>query len=88
MLRYLSVPVFLALAACQSTVPFEPETDACQSLHYLSMVGTKEADVAAGTFPAGTRMIRPDTAVTQDYRPERLNVHINAKGRIERIACG
>lgn len=87
-MRYLCVPLLLSLAACQSAVPFEPVTDQCDSLHYLSMVGTKEADIKASTFPDGTRIIRPGMAVTQDYRAERLNVHINDKGRIERIACG
>lgn len=87
-MRYLCVPVFFVLAACQSSMPFEPVSDACGSLGYLSMVGAKEDAIKASTFPEGTRIIRPDTAVTHDYRAERLNVHINEKGRIERIACG
>ncbi len=89
-MRPVYVPLFLSfgLAACQSNVPFEPVSDQCNSLQYLSMVGAKEDAIKAGTFPQGARIIRPGTAVTQDYRPDRLNVHINNKGRIERIACG
>lgn len=87
-MRYLYAPLLLTLAACQSTVPFEPVSDPCNSLQYLSTVGTKADDVTPGTFPEGTRIIRPGTPVTRDYRRERLNVHVNDSGRIERIECG
>lgn len=87
-MRIFCIPVFLLLAACQSSIPFEPVTDRCGSLGYLSMVGTKEDAIKASSFPEGTRIIRPGTAVTQDYQAERLNVHLNEKGRIERIDCG
>jgi len=87
-MRFLGIPLLLTLAACQSTVPFEPVSDACKSLQYLSMVGTKADDVPSGTFPEGSRIIHPDTPVTRDYRAERLNVHVNEKGWIERIDCG
>lgn len=83
------LPALLALGACQtSTVPFEPVSDACGSLKYLSTVGTKWTEVPPGTFPPEARVIHPDTAVTRDFRPDRLNVHINNKGRIERVDCG
>lgn len=78
----------LMLAACQSSVPFDAVTDQCGSLSYLSKIGTSEDTITPSTFPEGTRIIRPGTPVTRDYRAERLNVHINDKGRIERIDCG
>lgn len=87
-MRYLSLPLLLTLAACQTATPLEPRADPCKSLGYLSIVGTMENAVPAGTFPQGTRFIHPGTAVTQDYQAERLNVHVNEKGRIERIECG
>jgi hypothetical protein len=34
------------------------------------------------------RVIRPDTIVTQDYRPERMNFHVGASGKIIQISCG
>lgn len=34
------------------------------------------------------RWIRPGDAVTMDYRTDRLNVHLDAQGRVERFACG
>ena len=34
------------------------------------------------------RSIRPGDAVTMDYREDRLNIHLDAQGRIVRLACG
>ena len=38
--------------------------------------------------PADVRLIGPETLVTQEYMPNRLNVHLNAQGRIVRLDCG
>lgn len=87
-MRYLLIPAFLTLAACQSSMPFDPVSDHCGSLNYLSLVGSKEDALQSANLPEGTRIIRPGTPTTRDYRQDRLNVHINEKGRIERIVCG
>jgi len=34
------------------------------------------------------RWIQPGDAVTMDYIPERLNVHLDERGIIQRFACG
>ncbi len=34
------------------------------------------------------RWIRPGDVVTMDYSEERLNIHLDAQGRIARFACG
>ena len=38
-------------------------------------------------FAAGTRIIGPTQAVTQDYRLSRLNFEIGKDGRIAKISC-
>ena len=38
--------------------------------------------------PADVRWIGPETLVTQEYMPNRLNVHLNRDGKIIRLACG
>ncbi len=88
MRNFTIISALLVLAGCQSSVPFEPVSDPCNSLQHLSTVGTKAEELDRTSFPSGTRFITPDTAVTRDYRPDRLNVHINEKGRVERIDCG
>ncbi|MBZ9539343.1 I78 family peptidase inhibitor [Modicisalibacter tunisiensis] len=34
------------------------------------------------------RVIRPGQGYTMDYRPDRLNLHLDEQGRIVRIDCG
>lgn len=47
-----------------------------------------EVFLAGLDLPEGTRVIYPDTVVTMDYRPDRMNITIGKTGRIERIYCG
>ena len=37
--------------------------------------------------PGGIRFTRPNEAVTDDLRFERLNVHIDAQGRVDKVDC-
>ena len=48
------------------------------------------ANIAAVTLPAelNHRIIYPDQAVTQDHRPERLNIHVAEDGTVLRLTCG
>ena len=50
--------------------------------------GDRKPYVTFAAFPRGTRLIAPNSAVTQDYREERLNVEVDAKGVITGIRCG
>ena len=34
------------------------------------------------------RWIRPGDVVTMDYREDRLNIHLDERGRVQRFACG
>lgn len=91
----------MALAACgQTTATTEPPTppatpqtaaeataqDTCGAARYSAMVGT---NIAAATFPAdaGIRVIQPDSIVTEDFRPDRLNVIVDANGVITSLEC-
>ena len=48
------------------------------------------ANIAAVTLPAelNHRVIYPDQVVTQDHRPERLNIHVAEDGTVLRLTCG
>lgn len=74
----------LGLMACVAA----PGQDTCGAAGMQDMVGKDSTVLAAMTFPAGTRVIEPGTAVTEDYRPDRLNFDIDQSGTITGIWCG
>jgi len=47
-----------------------------------------EAEISGNEDVATIRVIRPDDAVTQDFRTDRLNVELDAEDNITRIYCG
>jgi len=59
----------------------------CNSEAYETLIGE---NAAAISLPATLdhRIIAPDMAVTQDYKPERINFYTDEDGVIERIECG
>lgn len=80
--------VVAVLAACQPVAPEEgPDLASCgaDALQYL--VGQPASVLQTMRFGQETRIIRPDTAVTMDYRAERLNIEIDRTERISRVHC-
>jgi hypothetical protein len=75
----------LALAAC---VAAGPEEESCGAAGMQDLVGQDKAVFAAMTLPVGTRIIEPGMAITEDYSPSRLNIDLDAEGRITRVWCG
>jgi hypothetical protein len=89
------LPALLSLAACASQP--QPEGIAsggtCNAEPAQSYVGkpASEANVQAAFKASGAkgmRSIKPGQAVTMDYREDRVNIHQDASGNIERISCG
>ena len=85
------VPV-LTLAACVemepvSPMPAEPDNDACKASSYQGLAGQPRSVLGTMMLPAGTRVIEAGDPVTADFRADRLNIEIDASGRIGRIAC-
>ncbi|MBL8548111.1 MAG: hypothetical protein JNL81_16745 [Hyphomonadaceae bacterium] len=74
------------VAAAPTTAAEATAQDTCGASQYRAMIG---ANIAAATFPAdsGIRIIRPDTAVTQDFSAQRLNVITDANGVITSLEC-
>ena len=62
------------------------EQDACGASQYAALVG---APLAAVTLPAEAhvRIIQPGTVATQDFRPERANIIVDAEGIIIAVEC-
>jgi hypothetical protein len=83
----------LALAGCATTTATPPLSGQCRADDLGNLVG-RPADATLGAEAMGRsgasrlRWIRPDDMVTMDYSAGRLNVHLDAQGRVERFACG
>ena len=76
----------LAVGGCVPTA--EPDRNACGAAGMQGLVGQGSVVLAAMTLPAGTRVITPGMAVTEDYSTSRLNIDLGADGRITRVWCG
>lgn len=91
----LALFLFLGTAACvpagpnpDGPVPYEPDLNACGADGLRGLVGQPESVLQTMRFSQPVRIIRPGMMVTMDYLPNRLNIHIDRFGMIERIACG
>ncbi len=91
----LALPALLAACEVRGTglpplgVPEpDPVADTCGATGFAYLVGQPKSAVDRMSFPAGTRVILPDTAVTMDYRAERLNILIDGNAVVERVYCG
>lgn len=65
-----------------------PTGDECGAAQHAALVGKPATE--AGVPPEGptVRHIRPDSQVTMDFSPSRLNVDIDAAGVITGFRCG
>ena len=95
-MRIILVAILLASAACTpvemrgETPATAPVEAACNADSLGDLVGKRASDARADVMQtrSGSRTLRwiaPNTAVTMDLRPDRLNVYVDAKGRIERF---
>lgn len=99
-IRWIAIAAALPLAACAAadapaeTAPTPPPAEAaCNADSVQSLVGqTATADVGAqllkGSGATTLRWVPPRTAVTMDFRPDRLTVSYDDALKIERISCG
>ncbi len=81
-----------ACATAQGEQPMIPEP-ACRAESASSLVGRPGTAALAeeARRMSGARVVRvlhPGDIVTMEFRGDRLNVHLDAAGKIERIVCG
>lgn len=97
----LAFAAAVALAGCSSTAtppdtsmppPIDCGADALAGMTGQSVVGSTAQDVRVGglpiAVPGSIRVISPGQPVTQDYRPDRLNLEVDASGNLVRAYCG
>lgn len=75
----------LGLTACAET---DTAPDTCGAEAASSFVGAPLPDGAFDDRSAPVRVLPPGSAVTMDYLEERLNVDLDAEGRVLRAYCG
>jgi len=71
----------------------EPARAGCHAEAAAALAGrTATAELGAEALRLSgarrLRWVRPGDMVTMDFSPQRLNVHLDAQGRVERFACG
>ena len=79
-------------AAAEPEVPVKGE-GSCDAGKAQSLVGRDRSESlgaeAMRLSGAETiRWIRPGDMVTMDYREDRLNLHLDARGRVTKVRCG
>ncbi len=65
-----------------------PQPDTCQMASHQNLVGRVGAEIDQSTLPAGARLICHECSVTMDYRADRLNIDLDADGKVARLHCG
>ena len=61
--------------------------DTCGAAAHQALIGTPASAIDVATFPSGTRIVTPETMVTQDFRAERLNITTDADGNVASLNC-
>lgn len=65
--------------------------------HIVNTVNSNTARINTGSatsvlnhsdLPLGTRVLGPNSIATMDYRPNRLNIHIDSNGIVQRVNYG
>ena len=88
--------MMLISAGCVQVVPeggSSPPSGPCDASRAQSLIGRTgtgqiAADALSRTGAKSLRWIQPGQAVTMDFRPDRLNIELDAGNRILRITCG
>lgn len=61
--------------------------DTCGAAAHQALIGTAASGIDLTTLPAGTRIITPETMVTQDFVPTRLNITTGTDGNVASLNC-
>ncbi len=77
----------LGLMGCKEEVveDLPQDNDVCGAVALQDLVGTP---IAEASFDESARILSPNSVVTLDHRPDRLNVTHDEDGIITRIYCG
>jgi hypothetical protein len=81
--------------AAETAAPAAPaaSADACNAAPVQALVGRQRSEAVAGEALRGSgaralRWLEPGSMYTMDYREDRLNISVDARGRITALRCG
>ncbi len=80
-------PAAEAPAATPTNAAEATAQDTCGAAAHQALIGTPASAIDLSTFPAGTRIITPETMVTQDFVPTRLNITTGTDGNVASLNC-
>ena len=100
LLPLLTLAATLSLGACATTTdpmrtggPYPPQAMQCDADRARWAIGREATadvvdEVRAATQSSQVRVIAPGQAVTMDYSPVRVNIHVTDRNAITSITCG
>lgn len=66
-----------------------PEAEAQKDCgHYIEWIGQKVSNSALKKTGKPFRILPPNSMMTMDHNPARINVHVDENGTIENVKCG
>jgi PBP1b-binding outer membrane lipoprotein LpoB len=74
--------------ACKSYIAPPAKTDECKANELQYLVGKDRAVLNTMRFGVTVRILEPNSMITMDYSPSRVNIYINKNGKIQSINCG
>jgi len=80
-------PVAETTVAAPTNAAEATAQDTCGAAAHQALVGTPASAIDLATLPAGTRIVTPETMVTQDFVPTRLNITTNTDGNVASLNC-
>jgi len=89
----LAVLATFSLTACQQHADTAKQAesvqqpDTCNAGSFQYLVGKPSSTLDGMRFAKPMRLITPNTMVTMDFNPERLNIMANEKGVITGMHC-
>ena len=92
----IAIGAAMLASACVSVVPpppGPPATGTCNAARAQGLIGRAATSQLGSealrlTGARDVRWIAPNTAVTMDYREDRLNIETDAQNRVRSIRCG
>lgn len=80
-------PVAETTVAAPTNAAEATAQDTCGAAAHQALIGTPASAVDLATLPAGTRIVTPETMVTQDFVPTRLNITTSTDGNVASLNC-